>query len=322
MVVLPGFESELYTFPKGFDILLPMSQSISQDQTKRTVLIVDDTAYIRLLVRKVLEPLGLEILEAKSGSEALVILRGRKDITLVLMDVVMPAMDGIETLGKVRAGGNEVPVVMLTTKSGKDLVSRALSLGVKAYLKKPFEKDELRSRIVEILNSIEEGQDIFPGSEPRAGDLSQSRDSSLLEAKKIDFTDTLIVDPQTQIATFLEDLLEAHSHRVSVVKTFDDAVQIASSMKPDVILVNILYPEITKPEELASFKSDFSREHPVLMIAYMSDPAPGPQDLAHEFQPTGFFDAVCPKPFSFSQLLTLIEETSSKITQPKQVNQN
>jgi len=273
-----------------------MNEQANSKRSAGPILLVDDTAQVRILVRKVLEPIGREVIEARSGSEALVILRSRADIELVLLDVVMPVMDGIETLKKIRAGGNEVPVAMLTSTSGLQLVSQALSMGVRAYIKKPFEKEVLRSKVKELLGE----------EEPREVSCVEEVDNEegLLSTAGLNI---LIVDSQVQNAVFLEELLELDSHRVSVVRTFDEAIQVGSTMRLNLILVNLLYPEITKPTELNSYRKELSVGSSLRIIGYFSDPPPGPVDLGSQFQPTGYLDGVCPNPFSLAQLREIIE---------------
>jgi CheY-like chemotaxis protein len=105
--------------------------------TQNTILVVDDDLVVRNLVREVLTHLGYHVWLAQNGVEALDLLeRQRPD--LVLLDVAMPQMDGIETLRRLRDHCPEVPVVMLTAYGDMETASLALRQGAADYVPKPF----------------------------------------------------------------------------------------------------------------------------------------------------------------------------------------
>jgi two-component system, chemotaxis family, chemotaxis protein CheY len=116
------------------------------------VLIVDDSAAIRKILQRVLAqteiPLGT-ILEAGDGLEALERLRGNH-VGLVLSDINMPNMDGIELLTQIRANATwkEIPVVMITTEGSQQKVLEAVDLGAAGYVRKPFTADQIKEKLV------------------------------------------------------------------------------------------------------------------------------------------------------------------------------
>lgn len=109
------------------------------------VLVVDDSMMIRTQVSKALAGAGFAVVQAGDGSEALKKLDAEKDVSLVVCDVNMPTMNGIEFLESVRASEAHaaISVVMLTTEGQHDLVQRAKSLGAKGWIMKPFKPDLL-----------------------------------------------------------------------------------------------------------------------------------------------------------------------------------
>ena len=114
------------------------------------ILVVDDEARMRKLVKDFLSVKGYKVIEAADGEEAIDIFMEQKDIKLVLLDVMMPKMDGFETLKLIRQYSN-IPVIMLTARTQiKDRV-KGLDLGANDYLIKPFHFDELEARIRSLL---------------------------------------------------------------------------------------------------------------------------------------------------------------------------
>ena len=118
----------------------------------RRVLVVDDNAVNRLLVLALLEKEGSVVEEAQSGAEALARLARSPQIDAVLMDLVMPDMDGIETVRRLRqreaeSGRAALPVIAFTAATGPDEVRRALDAGCDGYVGKPVRKDELLAEV-------------------------------------------------------------------------------------------------------------------------------------------------------------------------------
>ena len=112
-----------------------------------TILVVDDEQRMRKLVRDFLTKQNFRVLEAADGEEAVDVFMENKDIVLVILDVMMPKMDGFTVLSKIRSEGCDVPVIMLTAKSETDDKINGLDLGADDYLAKPFDTKELLARI-------------------------------------------------------------------------------------------------------------------------------------------------------------------------------
>ncbi len=113
------------------------------------ILIVDDEARMRRFIRMNLELEGYQVVEAENGIEALDQMR-KFQPDLVIMDVMMPEMDGFETLGLLREIST-VPVVLLTVRSDEEDITRGLNLGADDYITKPFSPRELNSRVAAVL---------------------------------------------------------------------------------------------------------------------------------------------------------------------------
>lgn len=103
------------------------------------ILVVDDSATIRDQVRRALTPAGFEVTDARDGVEGLARIEEEPDTALVLCDVHMPRMDGLEMIERLRAAGNARPVLMLTTEGHPDLIRRAKASGARGWIIKPFD---------------------------------------------------------------------------------------------------------------------------------------------------------------------------------------
>ena len=117
---------------------------------KIKILVVDDEARMRKLVRDFLEREGFVVREAGDGLEAMEIFYEEKDIALVILDVMMPKMDGWQTLRELRQS-SDVPVIMLTARSEEYDKLLGFKLGVDDYVSKPFSPKELMARIGAVL---------------------------------------------------------------------------------------------------------------------------------------------------------------------------
>ena len=119
------------------------------------VLVVDDSAAIRKILQRVLRQTGIAIKtihEAGDGQEALEILMVHSP-ALVLTDINMPKMDGLQFLAAVKASDRwrGIPVVMITTEGGEAKVGEAVKLGAAGYVRKPFTADQIKEKLAGIL---------------------------------------------------------------------------------------------------------------------------------------------------------------------------
>src|SRR5437016_2216855 len=107
------------------------------------VLIIDDSMMVRQQVGRALTAAGFSVVEAIDGVDALQKLESSPEMRLVVCDVNMPRMNGIEFLERLNADHSSVPVVMLTTEGQPELIQRAKALGAKGWIVKPFKPDLL-----------------------------------------------------------------------------------------------------------------------------------------------------------------------------------
>ena len=107
------------------------------------ILVVDDSLMVRQQVSRALAGEGFSIVEACDGLDAQQKLAASPDVRLIVCDVNMPNMNGLEFLEKLAADGVKTPVVMLTTEGQPDLIRKAKALGAKGWLVKPFKPEFL-----------------------------------------------------------------------------------------------------------------------------------------------------------------------------------
>ena len=117
---------------------------------KLKILVVDDETRMRKLVRDFLVKQDYEVLEAGDGEEAVGIFYEKKDIALIILDVMMPKMDGWEVCREIRQY-SQVPIIMLTAKSDERDELLGFELGVDEYISKPFSPKILVARVEAVL---------------------------------------------------------------------------------------------------------------------------------------------------------------------------
>ena len=116
---------------------------------KKIVLIVDDSLTVRQQISLTLKSAGYQIVEACDGREGVDALRAHAEIAMVLCDINMPRMNGLEFLEAIKgdAAGLPLPVIMLTTEGSPDLITRAKRAGAKGWIVKPFQTDLLLAAV-------------------------------------------------------------------------------------------------------------------------------------------------------------------------------
>ena len=116
----------------------------------KTILVVDDESRMRKLVRDFLSMNGYDVLEAADGEEALDVFYANKNIDLIILDVMMPKMDGWEVTKEIRRD-SDIPIIMLTAKDTERDELLGFDLGIDEYITKPFSPKILVARVEAIL---------------------------------------------------------------------------------------------------------------------------------------------------------------------------
>jgi two-component system chemotaxis response regulator CheY len=124
---------------------------------KIRALIVDDSSVMRKIVERSLRQAGIDLVEVKeagNGAEALGVLK-EGAVDLILCDINMPVMDGLEFVRQLQAvdSAKGVPVVMITTEGSESHVVQALSSGARGYIRKPFTPDQVKEHVIPVLEA-------------------------------------------------------------------------------------------------------------------------------------------------------------------------
>jgi len=114
------------------------------------LLTIDDSKTIRMILHRAFKEFDCTLCEAANGEEGLKAAAAHKP-DLIILDITMPQMDGIEMLTRLRAAGDNTPVIMLTAEGGANSVQRASHLGVSDYIAKPFQNDALIEKVQKVL---------------------------------------------------------------------------------------------------------------------------------------------------------------------------
>jgi two-component system chemotaxis response regulator CheY len=116
-----------------------------------TILVIDDSDTLRQQVRQTLVSAGYDVVEAMDGVDGLEKIKTLTNVSLVLCDINMPRMNGLEMLLEVQRGGIKIPIIMLTTEGQPALIQRARDAGAKGWIVKPFKPELLITAVVKIL---------------------------------------------------------------------------------------------------------------------------------------------------------------------------
>ncbi len=126
--------------------------SAEEDEQEKTVMVVDDSVTVRKVTGRFLEREGYNVITAKDGAEALLLLQDHIP-DVMLLDIEMPRMDGFEVAKNIRTSSRlkGIPIIMITSRTGSKHRDRALDLGVDKYMGKPYQEDMLLKNIQELL---------------------------------------------------------------------------------------------------------------------------------------------------------------------------
>jgi two-component system response regulator MprA len=155
------------------------------------ILVVDDERAVREALRRALELEGYEIELADDGLAALAALADGDEPDAMILDVLMPGLDGLEVARRVRREGNRLPILMLTARVEVDDRVAGLDAGADDYVTKPFALEELLARVRALLRRThEDGTDklVFGGLELDPGTREVQRDGVSIELTRTEFS--------------------------------------------------------------------------------------------------------------------------------------
>jgi len=231
---------------------------------------VDDNTSLVVTLSMILRRRGFDVVTANDGVEGIQRIR-EKYFDLVLLDIKMPLMNGVETYKRMRQIQPDIKVLMMTAYAVEDLVQEALSEGAMGVIFKPFNIDKISEYITK-------------ASETRQGGL------------------ILLVDDNVEFLLSLKTILSRRGFTIGLAETGENAIQLASQSKYDIIFIDIVLPTINGFETYLKIKE--MNHHPIciMMTAYFSDT----QDLIKKALENNAY-CVLPKPIDFEKLFQVLE---------------
>lgn len=190
------------------------------------ILSVDDSKMIHMVITRAFKSYDVQLFFASNGVEGLAQCT-RENPDIVLLDVTMPVMDGVETLSKMKADPviKDIPVIMLTAEAGRENVVKIAKLGVRDYIIKPFTEQMIVERVGRVI------------------DLQQKGAASAKIKTMEDPSSILVVDDKPAIVEQIKQAVGTAPWKVVGTSQCGEAIDIASKEVPDVILVSLSLPE-------------------------------------------------------------------------------
>ena len=234
---------------------------LKADPMKKTVLAIDDSKTLRMIIGKHLTPFGVELLQAENGEQGLVRAReGSPD--LILLDYNMPVLDGYHTLIELKtdAALKDIPVVMLTTETVKETVIKLVKLGLKDYIAKPFTRDVLLQKLNPILG-------LYPGS---VVPPEKAMQSSAPEAGSAPLKTTILaVDDKANILEMLKATLGEQFYFINA-ESGKSAINAIEQKRFDYIFLDLSLPDMSAFDVLDAYLRSNRNAPSIRKVAAMS----------------------------------------------------
>lgn len=255
------------------------------------LLIVDDSHVVRQMLTDILTREGMTVSAVGNGAEALDAI-SKELPDLVLLDIVMPVMDGIEALKLITedARFSGLPVLLITSVNETARVQQAISLGARDYILKPFDPHIVRTKVRRALSQRALTSTARRAEEPIA--TAQSILASIRVAKKV-----LVVDDQRTHVEMARELLE---ERYEILEAYSGAgaIALAAKERPDLILMDVFMPVMSGVEAAQRIRGLPGLAETKIIALTLGVPDEEPL-LEH-------FDDALQKPFERDQLLETV----------------
>jgi DNA-binding NtrC family response regulator len=237
------------------------------------VLVVDDDPILTDLLVDTLAAIGYEAFAAESAKTALEVLR-TKPIDLVISDINMPEMSGIELLEEIKKANRQLPVMLITGIGSDSIRSKAYSSGADSFLAKPFRIGVIESEIGKMLSGIKR-------------------------------TSILIIDDNRDFLSSLTLRLEAADHIVYPFATISEALEFLEDHTVDLVVTDLKMPD----GDGISLFNDLHKRYPDLPVIMVS--AYATDDILEKIKASGV-DKFLPKPVDFKEIETAVAACKSR----------
>jgi CheY-like chemotaxis protein/anti-sigma regulatory factor (Ser/Thr protein kinase) len=255
-----------------------------QNLVGKKILVVDDNPTNIKVLTQTLQEERFNIFEASNGKIALdIAYKACPD--LILMDVMMPEMDGFEACRRLKADNttSDIPIVFITAKTAVDEIEEGFSLGCEEYITKPFQIDEVCNRV---------RTHLFLGNQKKKKEFFQGEDASSVAGMTV-----MIVEDNPVNLTVLIKTLESLEVSITMAPNGKIAVDLAPRVQPDLILLDIMMPEMNGFEVCRILKADVSTQSiPIIFVSAKNLST----DIEKGFH-LGCIDYI-PKPFCYSEV--------------------
>jgi DNA-binding response OmpR family regulator len=211
-----------------------------------SILTVDDSRAVRMIVSKQVRQFGFDVSEAEDGEQALALLAEAK-FDLVVLDVTMPVMDGPTMLAALRERGDQTPVLMLTSESKRSIVANLMKIGISDYILKPFKPEELQAKILKILKVDAAAGAGAARSDDVAAAAPAPDAGGTAGAVKSDgskpFCDILVIDDMENVAKRFRQLIPDHLTMASALNG-QSALALCRERVFRVVLIDSEMPDV------------------------------------------------------------------------------
>jgi CheY-like chemotaxis protein len=256
-----------------------------------TVLLVDDAHVVRVLLRKALEPMGCQILEASDGVEAEeIFLKNRSSIGVIILDLAMTGQDGITTLAHIRKLDSALPVLILTGHSSKRNLMLCAKLGISGFYGKPVDSEKLCDKIFNLLMDTPVSNLDAPPSGERA-------------------LRVVLAEPHPLIEALVSGVLKDYCLEPVPIKNISDLVQECSLACPDLVLIS-LDAVLSQSSQLGEKFGVLKEKLGFQVLVYGTDSESHGDEDIDTVALGALVDSVLPAPFDGQELVRVIQSLS------------
>ena len=248
-----------FALPESASFSLPHLTSSAALHEER-VLIIDDNCTNRRILQGMLVNWGMKPAVAESGPAGLLALErslsAGEPFALVLLDAMMPGMDGFEVAARIRAIPplTGTPMILLTSANVKQCSTRCRELGIRTYLMKPLKQADLHDAMVQVLATARETEG-SPAVAPIAGAKGSGRKTAEGDPPAFRSLRVLVAEDNPTNRLLVTSLLEKRGHSVMQTRSGRDALAAFSAQKFDLIIMDVQMPEMNGLEAAAAIRN-------------------------------------------------------------------
>jgi two-component system, NarL family, sensor histidine kinase EvgS len=293
------------------------------------ILLADDVEDNRLLVKQILEPIGMTVVEAKDGQQA-VDQFAQEKVDLILMDIHMPVLDGLKATQIIKKDPSRghIPIIAMTASAFEEEKVAILEHGVDGFLRKPFKRDELLEIVGRVLGlkyeykqrTTEPNLAATLNSETLSNEMlsnetlsnnSQNKKSAIARSLSLvggneangALAKVLVVDDVQVNRMLLVKVLDSEGYRCKEAVNGKQALEFINTWHPDIVLLDVQMPVMNGYEVLQNVrKHHLTKNIPIVGVTADNDPA-----VINKLKELGAVDVLC-KPVVTKQLRYVVKE--------------